>query len=237
MSPPEEPGVAAQLAEIRGRIDAARDRSHRRSDGDEVHLVGAAKRQSPERLQAAYDAGLRLFGENRVQEAVVHSETLADDVEWHLIGPLQSNKARRAASLFTTIQSIDRLKIARALDRHAGDSGRHLEGFLEINLGGEPTKHGFDPADLDGAAAELADLENLEITGLMAIPPIADQPQEARHWFAELRRLRDRLFSRPPWRDRPGYLSMGMSSDFELAIEEGATHVRVGTALFGPRPV
>ena len=134
------------------------------------------------------------------------------------------------------MHSIDRVKIARHLDRHAGDLGRALEGFLEVNVGGEASKHGFAPEGLAQKVAPLAELEHLRIVGLMAIPPWEDDPQAARRWFVRLRELRDALFARPEWSGRPGHLSMGMSSDYEVAIEEGATHVRVGTALFGERP-
>ncbi len=201
-------------------------------------MIGAAKRQPAERIRAAAEAGLVDFGENLVQEAEAHHGLLAGrDLRWHLIGPLQSNKARRAAGLFDWIHSVDRLKIARALDREAKGVDRSIFGLIEVNLGAEPSKHGFAPEELTAAADELLGLGSLEIVGLMAIPPQSTDETEVRRWFRHLRELRDGFFAASP--KRKGLLSMGMSADFEIAIEEGATHVRVGTDLFGlrqPRP-
>lgn len=200
----------------------------------DVTLVGAAKRQSDERLQAALAAGLTDFGENIVQEAETHRELLRDEgVSWHLIGPLQSNKARKAVQLFDWIHSIDRLKIARRLDREAESVGKSIMAMVEVNLGSEPTKHGFAPGDLSDAAEELLEFQHLRIVGLMAIPPPSETATEARGWFRRLRELRDQVFSSSG--ENPGLLSIGMSADFETAIEEGATHIRIGSDLFGPR--
>ncbi len=152
------------------------------------------------------------------------------------MGPLQSNKVKRAVRLFSAVHAIDRLKIGRALDLHAGQAGVEIDGFLEVNLGNEPSKHGFAPGNLTEQAAELAGLEHLRVVGLMAIPPFESDPARARAWFDRLRELRDGLAARPEWRGFPGWLSMGMSHDFEVAIAAGATHVRVGTDLFGERP-
>lgn len=226
--------VAERYQGIRRRLERAAVAAGR--DASDITLVGASKRQPLERLQAAWDAGLRVFGENQVQEALAKQPQLPAEIEWHLIGPLQSNKARRAAEAFTMVHSVDRPKIARRLDRHAGESGRRLRALLEINLGAEETKHGFLPLNLPAAAEPLGDLEHLEVVGLMAIPPFEDSPERARGWFRRLRELRDEVFSSPAWSGRPGLLSMGMSHDFEIAVAEGATHVRIGTALFGPRP-
>jgi pyridoxal phosphate enzyme (YggS family) len=218
---------------IRRAITRAADASGRTPD--QVVLVGACKRQPPERILAAYDAGLRVLGENIVQEALGHQEILPADTEWHLIGPLQSNKATKAVRAFSCVHSIDRQKIARILDRCAGEANVRMTGMLEINLGGESSKHGFDPDTVIGTTQELAELENLRIEGLMAIPPFETDPEASRVWFRRLRELRDEFFSRALWSDRRGLLSMGMSSDYTIAIEEGATHVRIGTLLFGPR--
>jgi pyridoxal phosphate enzyme (YggS family) len=226
--------VRDRVDDVRGRINAAARRAGR--EPREVTLVGASKRQPLERLEGAWEAGVRVFGENRVQEALEKQGALPGAIEWHLIGPLQSNKARRAVEAFTTVQSIDRLKIARHLERHASETGRQVEGFLQVNLAGEASKHGYEPDRIVGDVDELAEFENLRIVGLMAIPPFEPEVEQARAWFRKLRELRDALFSATAWSDRPGYLSMGMSHDFEVAIEEGATHVRVGWALFGPRP-
>lgn len=200
-----------------------------------ITLVGASKQQPLARMRAAFDAGLRTFGENRVQEARGKASELPAAIDWHLLGPLQSNKARDAVALFSTIHSIDRTKIARAVERQAERAGKKIRGFLEVNLGGEASKHGFEPSTLAREVEPLAELEHLELLGLMAIPPWEESPAATRRWFARLRELRDQLFARSEWSTRPGCLSMGMSTDFEIAIEEGATHVRVGTDLFGER--
>lgn len=225
--------IAERFAAIQLRIAAACQRCNRRPD--EVTLVGAAKRQPLAKIRAARAAGLKVVGENRVQEAEQKQPELPG-LDWHLIGPLQSNKARRAAGLFSTVHSIDRPKIARVLARAAAALDRELLGLLEVNVGREDSKHGFDPREVVGQAKALAGLGSLRIVGLMAIPPQETDAEAARGWFRRLRELRDELCSTAELADCPGWLSMGMSSDFEVAIEEGATHVRVGTALFGPRP-
>ncbi|HET9226971.1 MAG TPA: YggS family pyridoxal phosphate-dependent enzyme [Thermoanaerobaculia bacterium] len=228
------PDIAERYLQITRRIEEACHRSGR--NPGEVTLVGASKTQPPEALAEAWRAGLRVFGENRVQEALAKSRELADyAIDWHLIGPLQTNKVKPALDLFRTVQSIDRPRIAEALDREAGRRGIRLTGLLEVNLGQEESKHGFLPEDLAEAARPLADLQHLKIVGLMAIPPQEDDPEASRPWFRRLRELRDELAGRPEWPGFPGWLSMGMSHDFEVAVEEGATHVRVGTLLFGAR--
>lgn len=234
-------GVAARLARVREEIAGAAARSGRRPE--DVVLVGASKVQPLALLHEAWEAGLRVFGENRVQEAIAKSRELPAGIEWHLIGPLQSNKVRAALDLFTTVHSIDRASIARAVDAEAARRGSRLPVFLEVNLGSEESKHGFSAEDLAEAVRPLADLEHLRVMGLMAIPPPVTDPEASRPWFRRLRALRDELAERPEWRDHPGNgpggwpgrLSMGMSNDFAVAVEEGATHVRVGTALFGRR--
>jgi len=226
--------LAARLAAIRARIAAAAARSGR--DPGEITLVGASKQQPVAALRAAHAAGLRCFGENRVQEGAAKRPQLPDDIEWHLLGPLQSNKVRAAAAIFTVFHAVDRARIARLLDAEAGALGHPLTGFLEVNLGGESSKHGFDPSTIVDEAAPLAACRNLRLLGLMAIPPPADDPEGSRPWFRRLRELRDELARRLAWPRPFTALSMGMSDDFEVAVEEGATHVRVGTLLFGSRP-
>jgi len=225
--------VPRRLATIRESIAAACARAGR--SPEEVTLLGVSKTQPPEKVRAAFEAGLRTFGENRVQEAQAKAEVLPAEIEWHLIGPLQSNKARVAAELFAVIHSIDRLKIARALDREAEHLGRRIPCFIEVNLGDEESKHGFSPHRLQETTAALVEFAHLGFQGLMAIPPFDHDPEASRPWFQQLRRLRDELAAAGPLAGFPGWLSMGMSNDFEVAIEEGATHVRVGTSLFGPR--
>jgi len=225
--------VRRRYEAIRRRIEDACQRSGR--DPAEVTLVGASKKQPIERLRAAWAAGLRVFGENRVQEAEAKKPHLPAEAEWHLLGPLQSNKAKPAAELFDVVHSLDRLKIARHLDRYAGEAGKRLPCFIEALLGGEESKHGFPPAKVLEILDPLAACEHLEPVGLMAIPPPGDTPEESRRWFAELRVLRDRVTESGRLPGFRGWLSMGMSGDFEVAIEEGATHIRLGTSLFGPR--
>lgn len=224
--------MAERLSQLRRRIADAAGRSGR-SPG-EIVLVGASKRQPIELLRAAYDAGLRDFGENHVQEAERKAPQLAADVRWHLLGPLQSNKIRRATQLFVELHAVDRIETAIKIDRQLETAQRSLAAFVEVNVGGESSKHGFAPEQLLESAGELAALRRLRIAGLMTIPPPSVDAASTRSYFRTLRELRDRL------RDREGdaiggALSMGMSEDFELAIEEGATHVRIGTALFGSR--
>lgn len=226
--------IAANLEHIRQEIAAACDRCSRQPE--DVLVLGASKSQPLDRLRWAWDAGLRIFGENRVQEALAKMPELPENIEWHLIGPLQSNKAKKVAPAFAAVHSIDRLKIARVLARELEGLNRTLTGFLEINLAEEETKHGFRPEQIFDVLDDLADLEQIQFVGLMAIPPFdPDDPQASRPWFRKLRELRDRISERPGWSDWPGSLSMGMSHDFPVAVEEGATHVRIGTALFGPR--
>lgn len=226
--------VASRVAAVLRRIAAAAE-GHGRSP-DEVTVLGASKSQPLERILAARSAGIAVFGENRVQEALAKIPQLPDDVEWHLIGPLQSNKARKIVPHIRAIHSIDRVKIATVLDREAAAAGRRLRGYLEVNVGDEETKHGFRPDALVEQVRPLAELEHLEIVGLMSIPPFETDVEAQRRWFRRLRELRDELCSRAEWSACPGGLSMGTSHDFEVAVEEGATVVRLGTVLFGPRP-
>jgi len=227
-------GVAQRLAAVQARIAAAAARTGRDPAG--VRLVGASKEQPAAALAEAFAAGLARFGENRVQEAQAKAPLLPAGVEWHLLGPLQSNKVRPALRLFSVFHAVDRPRIALALDAEARAQGRLATALLEVNLGGEASKHGFDPAGLADAAAPLAELSTLRIVGLMSIPPPGPDAEAARPWFRRLARLRDELDARPEWSGRLVELSMGMSDDFEVAVEEGATFVRVGTLLFGPRP-
>ena len=230
----EPAAIARNLAAIRSRIADACARAGREPGA--VTLIGASKLQPVEALAAAYAAGLRHFGENRVQEAQRKAPLLPSDVVWHLFGPLQTNKATAAARLFRTLHAVDRLKVAHALCAEPAD-GPPLEVFLEVNLGAEPTKHGFAPGAVTAAARDIVSLPGLRLVGLMAIPPAGDSAEDMRSWFRTLAVLRDEVAGQPRLRDAgfPGWLSMGMSGDYDVAVEEGATHVRVGSALFGPR--
>lgn len=226
--------IGERLEALRARIAAAAARAGR--DPEAITLVAVSKRQPLERVSAALAAGQRIFGENQVQEAQGKIPRLAaGEAEWHLIGPLQSNKVKAAAGLFAAVHSVDRVKIAEKLSSAAQAQGRRLQAFLQVHLGGEESKHGFDPATFAAEAQGLHTLPGLEWVGLMAIPPYFDDPQAVRPYFRQLRELRDQVAGWPGWQKFPGWLSMGMSHDFEVAIEEGATHVRVGTALFGER--
>ncbi len=229
-----EPSIGERLAAVRGRVAEACERCGR--DTRAVTLVGVSKRQPVERVRAAVAAGLSVLGESQVQEAVGKSAELPTALDWHMIGPLQSNKVKVAVRLFSTIHSLDREKIIRGVEKQACRLERPITGFVEINLGAEPTKRGFPAAGLIEALRPFAALERLRIVGLMAIPPYEEDPERARAWFRRLRELRDELAAQPEWQGFPGLLSMGMSHDYGVAIEEGATHVRVGTSIFGARP-
>ncbi|HKY31625.1 MAG TPA: YggS family pyridoxal phosphate-dependent enzyme [Candidatus Polarisedimenticolia bacterium] len=222
------------LEQVAARIEAAARRAGR--DPGSITLVGVTKTVPAAAILEAVLAGLRHIGENRVQEAASKAPALAGQsgvVTWHLIGHLQSNKAARAAELFQWIHSVDNLDLGRRLDQAAGRLGRRLDVLMQVDLGHEPTKHGVDAGRLEELSSGLASLERLRLRGLMTIPPLFDDPGRSRPFFRQLRVLRDRLAARG--QDLPE-LSMGMSGDFEVAIEEGATMVRVGRALFGERP-
>jgi PLP dependent protein len=201
--------------------------------------MAVSKTQPPERIREAYASGIRLFGENRVQEFVEKAEALRDlrEPEWHMIGHLQSNKAGKAAELFAAVDSIDSLRLAQRLNATAQPLGKKLAVLIEINVGGEAAKTGVAPGSdqLEEILRGAAGLDHLVFRGLMTVPPFTQDPQQARPYFRKLRDLRDQIATRQ-W---PGIgmnvLSMGMSHDFEVAIEEGSTCVRVGTAIFGER--
>jgi pyridoxal phosphate enzyme (YggS family) len=224
--------LAANLARVREQIANACRRASR-SDSD-LALMAVSKMHPPEAVMEAYAAGLRLFGENRVQEWQEKSAALAHltDAEFHLIGPLQSNKTTRAAELFAAVDSVDSLKIATRLNTAAAALGRKLPILIEVKLSHEESKHGILPAELPTLLADLAPLESLIPAGLMTVPPWSEEPELARPYFRELRRLHDVSLAVCPTLTE---LSMGMSNDFEVAIEEGSTCVRIGTALFGKR--
>jgi hypothetical protein len=211
---------------VRERIAAAAERAGRRPD--DVLLIAVSKTVPVERIKEAIDAGVAALGENRVQEAKAKIAVLGHPVPWHLIGHLQTNKVKDALALFDVIHSIDRLELARECERRAAASGRPVDVLLEVNVADEPQKSGF-PVDAVPAALEaIAGLAHLKVRGLMAIPPVVERAEDSRPAFRALRALAGR--------HGLGELSMGMSSDFEVAVEEGATMVRVGTAIFGPRP-
>ena len=224
--------IQENLTRIRSRIDQACERSGRQPDS--VRLMAVSKNQAPERVAEAASAGLTLFGENRIQEAKVKIPLCPGQLEWHFIGHLQSNKSRDAVSLFQVVQGVDSLALAEELQKQALKQARSLPILLEINVAGESSKFGWNPDRLLAELLQLNALNRLEVHGLMTIAPYAVDPEQVRPIFRRLRELRDRctdLLGAPL-----PVLSMGMSGDLEVAIEEGATLVRVGTALFGERP-
>jgi PLP dependent protein len=223
--------IAKNIEQTRERIARAAERSQRQPN--EITLVAVTKTFPAAAVRAAHGAGLRHFGENRVQEAEFKRPELTDlDASWHLIGHLQSNKVRRAVELFDRIDSVDSVALARKLSEAAATQNKKLGVLIEVHMG-EATKTGVSESDLPQLAEAIISLPNLDLSGLMTVPPYSDDPESARPYFEKLRELRNEMASRI--RRRLPVLSMGMSHDFEIAIEEGATEARVGTALFGER--
>jgi PLP dependent protein len=229
--------VAENIAEVRGRIAAAARRAGR--NPDEITLMGVTKTFPAEHVREAYAAGLRVFGENRVQEFAGKADALRDlrDVEWHLIGHLQANKAAKAAELFDAVDSVDSARIAEKLNGFAESAGKTLSILIEINVGGEKAKSGVAPGsdELEQILRGGPRWGNLRIGGLMTVPPYTEDLEGSRVYFRQLRQIRDSMTARKLAQIGTSVLSMGMSHDFEVAIEEGATCVRVGTAIFGER--
>lgn len=229
--------VAASIASIQQRIAIAARRAGRNSD--EVALMAVTKTQPPERIREAYEAGQRLFGENRVQDFAAKTGTLRDlqNAEWHMIGHLQTNKAAKTAELFRAVDSVDSLKLAETLDAAARKLDQKLDMLIEINVGGEAAKSGVAPDSpaLEELLLAAPRLEALVFRGLMTVPPFTDDPEGARPYFRKLRELRDAIAARGLPAVAMQQLSMGMSHDFEVAIEEGSTCVLLGTAIFGER--
>lgn len=223
--------ISERLERVQAQIAAAAERSRRKPE--EIELVAVSKTHSAEAVQAAVDAGQTLFGESRVQEARVKIPLLPSRLRWHFIGHLQKNKIRHALPLFELFHGVDSLTLAQDMQRVAGEEGMRPQILLEVNLAGEASKHGFEPENLRQVFEELLSLGRLSIEGLMAIPPFAPEPESSRTYFVSLRKLRDELES--AFNLRLPQLSMGMSGDYPIAIEEGATLVRVGTAIFGER--
>lgn len=224
--------IAANLASLRERIAAASARAGR--DPASVTLMAVSKNQPPDAVRAALDAGLMCFGENRVQEAKAKIPLCPNRAQWQMIGHLQSNKCRDAVALFSMIQSVDSLALALAVNQQCEKAAKTMPILLEVNVAGEGTKFGYRPAALLAEFGELSKLPRLEIHGLMTIAPYTPTPERVRpvfHRLCELKAECEQLLGAPL-----PHLSMGMSGDFEVAIEEGATLVRIGTALFGARP-
>lgn len=230
--------ISANIAELRERVTRAA--AGVRRSPDQITLMAVSKTVEPARIREAYEAGLRVLGENRVQEFAEKSGALAElkDAEWHLIGHLQSNKAAKAVQLFQAIDSLDSLRLAEKLNSAAQQAGKVLPVLIEIKVGAEESKAGIplDSPQLEQILQAASRLEHLQIRGLMTVPPYTENPEGARDYFRSLRDLRDQIARRNLPRVQMDVLSMGMSHDFEVAIEEGSTCVRVGTAIFGSRP-
>ena len=228
--------VSARLSAIRQRIDAAARSAGR--DPSSIRLVAVSKTFPLDAVREAWQAGHRDFGENRVQEALQKISASADlEIRWHLLGHLQTNKARKAAAAFATIQSVDSVELLDKLDRSAAEAGTSPELLVQVDLAREATKFGAPPDEVRRILDAAARCTAARVTGLMTLPPVPDSPEDARPWFRQLRALRDGWLADgvPPALLRE--LSMGMSQDFEVGVEEGATIVRVGTAIFGSRHV
>ena len=226
-------GIAQNLESIRGRIRAAASRAGR--DPASITLVGVSKTVPPDRIREAIDAGLDDLGENRIQEAREKIPLLPGPVRWHLVGHLQGNKAKVAAEMFEVIHSVDSPGLLQRLDRLAGAVGRTLQALVQVDLADEPSKFGVEPDRLDAVLEAAAGCRAVQVRGLMILPPYQEDPEKSRPLFRRLRDLRDAATTRHQQLTLD-QLSMGMSGDFEVAIEEGATIVRVGRALFGERP-
>lgn len=217
--------IRVNLERVQQAVGRACERSSRRPD--DVLLIAVSKTVEVERIRLALEAGVKALGENRVQEATDKVAALGRPVPWHLIGSLQTNKAKDAVRLFDWIHSVDREELARELDRRAHQVERRVRVLVQVNVGEEPQKGGVHPGELKRLLDAITGCRHLEVRGLMCIPPATESAEAARLWFRRLRELRDAVGLE--------HCSMGMSGDFDVAIEEGATMVRVGTAIFGPR--
>lgn len=229
--------IAANLASVRTRIDDAARRVGRAPA--DVTLVAVSKQQAFDAIAAAYAVGQRDFGENRLEELLPKADEARrrglTDIRWHMIGTIQSRKSAQAVGPWTLIHSVDRLKLAQRLSRDAVSAGVVMPVLLEVNVSGEASKHGFTPQGVTEAVEELVALPGIQVRGLMTMAPYFDEPEATRPVFRGLCKLRDSLVAHPSthaWRE----LSMGMTNDFEIAVEEGATLVRIGSAIFGARP-
>ena len=231
----DAPGLRARLQAVRDRIARAAERAGRDPAG--VRLIAISKTFDAEHVRAAVDAGQTDFGENKVQEALDKMDRTSDlGIRWHLVGHLQSNKAKKAGARFDVIHSVDSADLARRLDQTAAAAGRTLDLLIQVDLAGETTKHGAGEGDLPAIFQAATAGRAARPVGLMLLPPAVEDPDAARPYFHTLQQIRDRLLAQGVHPSAVRELSMGMSHDFEAAVEEGATMVRVGTAIFGSRP-
>ena len=228
--------IKENLKIVLDKIDKAARRAGRSPAS--IKVMGVTKTKPVEVVKEAIEAGIKLIGENYVQEAIEKKEVIgdmADAVEWHMIGHLQRNKAKKAVSLFDCIQTVDNLRLAETLSKHAQNSGKEISLLIQVNIAKEPQKSGIDPEKVPDLIEQIIPLPSVAIKGLMVIPPYSPDPEQTRVWFKQTRQLRDDLANQYQGKAIFNELSMGMSGDFEVAIEEGATIVRLGTILFGPR--
>jgi PLP dependent protein len=226
--------IAGRLTAVRERIARAAERGHR--DPATIRLVAVSKTFGPEHVRAAAAAGQVDFGENKVQEALQKIDATSDlSLRWHLVGHLQTNKARKAAESFNLIHSIDNQSLLVRIDQAATEAGHPVDLLIQVDLAGEPTKHGVRETELQPVFDAARACRTVRVIGLMLLPPAAEDPNEARRYFRALRAVRERLLAEGVAPPMLAELSMGMSHDFEVAVEEGATMVRVGTAIFGER--
>jgi pyridoxal phosphate enzyme (YggS family) len=230
---PASTDIRANLEAVRERIARAADRAGR--DPESVTLVGASKKVPTERIRMALEAGLKHIGENFVQEAIPKHEAIGEGATWHFIGHLQRNKVRQILPRFDILESVDSERLAGEIDTRAQQADRQMPVLLQVDVGDEPTKFGVAPEQADELADLINGLDGVALQGLMAMPPMVRELEDARPYFVTLRELRDAIEANHPGMKLP-HLSMGMTHDFEVAIEEGATIVRVGTGIFGPRP-
>jgi pyridoxal phosphate enzyme (YggS family) len=225
--------IEKNIARIRETIAEAAAKSGR--DAGDVKIMAVTKTVDDERIMEAIDSGITIMGENYVQEAKRKIESMGHDLEWHMIGHLQSNKAKYAVRLFDMIHSVDRLSLARELDKRAKGSGTIMKVLIEVNTGGEETKSGVSRDETMDLVRAVSQLENLSVQGLMTMPPWFDNPEDARPYFVKLRELKSRIVDEAIEGIEMCELSMGMTDDYGIAVEEGATIVRIGRAIFGER--
>lgn len=228
-----ETDISSNISLIRQRIEAASARSGR--DPQSVRLMAVSKTVALERIREALEAGITLLGENYVQEAREKIPAIGHAAEWHMIGHLQTNKVKYVVNLFDWIHSVDRLELARELDKRAGQNNRRLNVLIEVNVSGEESKNGMEPDAALELVRQVSLLPNISVRGLMTMPPYSDNPENSRPHFQALRKLRDEISAAAIPNIRMDELSMGMTDDFEVAIEEGTTIIRVGRAIFGKR--
>jgi len=228
-----ETNIAANIDKVRQRIAATAARCNRSPDS--IKLLAVSKTFSSSAVEQVINAGVTAFGENYIQEAKEKISAIKKRVEWHMIGHLQTNKAKYAVNLFEYIHSVDRLELAQEINKRAGLINRKINILIEINISGEKTKFGITPSHAVGLIKEISVLENLYIKGLMMMAPYSENPENSRPFFAELRNLQQNIINEGIPGIQMANLSMGMTDDFEVAIEEGATIVRIGRAIFGER--